>query len=510
MARRALVRGGRRLPPAARRRGGDRDPLRGAGAARPARPDRARRLRLPAQAVPGGREGHLGQEARARRPGGLARPAPLAPLHPWRAACAWARPGAITCWWWAPATAWPSCPSPSPTFQGRERGARPGRSRTARLHRLPAGGRALPARRPAGRGPRARARGRAGDRAPGARAARRGAGAPPDGRRPLHQGRHSRVRAAEIHALARQLRDLRRALRVRRTSCVAGRGDVPRRGRHGEGRRGLRAGATVRERGRLLPRGGQRLQVVRDRSRRAAQPFEAARIALEHGDQGRAIRSLAGAGALRRRVRRGRESAGRGAEARGPPRPRGGGRSRRSSATGAPTASRSIPATSWRGCWKRTSSYESRHRHAGDHPPARPGVSGARRTPRGAAQAAQARECRPESAGGDDGFDGGVRYEILEEVGRGGMGIVFKARDRRLGRVVALKKLPDNVRNHPKAVELFLREARASAALNHPNIVTIHDAGSGRRRLLHHHGADGGAAARPHPEASRHARGAAT
>jgi tRNA A-37 threonylcarbamoyl transferase component Bud32 len=77
----------------------------------------------------------------------------------------------------------------------------------------------------------------------------------------------------------------------------------------------------------------------------------------------------------------------------------------------------------------------------------------------------------------DAGDVGGLRYEILEEVGRGGMGIVFKARDRRLGRVVALKKLPDNLRNHPKAVELFLREARASAQLNHPNIVTVHDAG---------------------------------
>ena len=57
------------------------------------------------------------------------------------------------------------------------------------------------------------------------------------------------------------------------------------------------------------------------------------------------------------------------------------------------------------------------------------------------------------------------------------MGIVFKARDRRLGRVVALKRLPENLRNHPKAVELFLREARAAAALNHPNIVTVYDAG---------------------------------
>jgi tRNA A-37 threonylcarbamoyl transferase component Bud32 len=83
----------------------------------------------------------------------------------------------------------------------------------------------------------------------------------------------------------------------------------------------------------------------------------------------------------------------------------------------------------------------------------------------------------PSSANTADPFTGGLRYEILEEIGRGGMGIVFKARDQRLGRVVALKRLPDALRNHPKAVELFLREARAAAALNHPNIVTIHDAG---------------------------------
>ncbi len=74
-------------------------------------------------------------------------------------------------------------------------------------------------------------------------------------------------------------------------------------------------------------------------------------------------------------------------------------------------------------------------------------------------------------------FGEAARYEILEELGRGGMGIVFKARDRRLGRIVALKRLPDSLRNHPKAVELFLREARAAAALNHPNIVTLFDAG---------------------------------
>lgn len=72
--------------------------------------------------------------------------------------------------------------------------------------------------------------------------------------------------------------------------------------------------------------------------------------------------------------------------------------------------------------------------------------------------------------------DAGNRYEILEQVGRGGMAVVFKARDRRLGRVVALKKLPENLRDHPQAVELFVREARAAAALNHRNIVTIYDA----------------------------------
>jgi len=74
-------------------------------------------------------------------------------------------------------------------------------------------------------------------------------------------------------------------------------------------------------------------------------------------------------------------------------------------------------------------------------------------------------------------FGEGSRYEILAELGRGGMGVVSRARDLRLGRVVALKRLPDNLRNHPKAVQLFLREARSAAALNHPNIVTIYDAG---------------------------------
>ena len=69
------------------------------------------------------------------------------------------------------------------------------------------------------------------------------------------------------------------------------------------------------------------------------------------------------------------------------------------------------------------------------------------------------------------------RYEILEEIGRGGMGVVYRARDRRLDRTVALKRLPEDLRRHqPRAAQLFVREAQAAARLNHPHIVTVHDA----------------------------------
>ncbi len=69
------------------------------------------------------------------------------------------------------------------------------------------------------------------------------------------------------------------------------------------------------------------------------------------------------------------------------------------------------------------------------------------------------------------------RYEIIDEVARGGMGIIYKARDTVLGRVVAFKILGENLRDNETAVKYFLREARAAAALSHPNIVTIFDAG---------------------------------
>jgi serine/threonine protein kinase len=69
------------------------------------------------------------------------------------------------------------------------------------------------------------------------------------------------------------------------------------------------------------------------------------------------------------------------------------------------------------------------------------------------------------------------RYRITDKLGEGGMGVVYRAEDSTLGRNVAIKVLRPELGQHPERMRRFSQEARAASALNHPNIITVHDAG---------------------------------
>ena len=82
-----------------------------------------------------------------------------------------------------------------------------------------------------------------------------------------------------------------------------------------------------------------------------------------------------------------------------------------------------------------------------------------------------------------------THYHIVEEIGVGGMGDVYRARDDRLGRDVAIKVLPADFVTNPERKKRFIQEAKAASALNHPNIITVHEIANDHEYRLARHAA---------------------